>query len=140
MQLLRINRVYAFKQCELDSMIVIKFTIEDLVKKIIDFNSNSKIVRQYGRFHDPVFGLYTPMLLDILNFSTYQSLMNGETYFIDDLGDARIIELSHIIKAFLDNQSIDSTDVENYPVVFLARLKEIYRRQGEVLNLVNLTF
>ena len=65
--------------------------------------------------------------------------MNGELYFLDELNDSRVLEISHVIKGFLESQNIEVSDVQNWPPVFLARLQEIYKIRGELFNIENLS-
>ena len=83
---------------------------------------------------NPTFGLDAGVLKSIFEFSTFQSLKNGELYFIDELPDSKIIDIASKIKTFLENQEIDYSDVNVWPKVFLLRLKQIYVMRGQILD------
>ena len=137
MQLFRIQNVYSFKQCEMDSICVIKFKL-DVSNMIEKFNSDDALLRQFGRFYDPIYGLESGMLKNILGFSTFQSLLNGELHFLDELSDNVVIEVASTIKHFLDGQGIDSMDSSQWPKMFILRLQKIYMLKNKVLNLEEL--
>ena len=74
----------------------------------------------------------------ILEFSTFQSLLNGELHSIDELSDKVVIEVASTIKRFLENQGIDSMDSKNWPRIFPMRLEKIYSLKNQILNIEEL--
>ena len=128
MRLLRIKDNYEFDQCELDSMIIINLELKDNFKpaKLIkDWNDDTLMLRQYGRFYSSKYGLDITMLKKIMDFSTIQSLSNAEVYFVDSFDDQKALELMEKIKRHLLRQGSDPCLESNYPPVFLKRIKEI---------------
>ena len=116
MALVRVHDTYEFEQSELDSMVIINLVFKDdfkPTKLIKDWNNDSSMLRQYGRFYSPKFGLDINMLLNILEFSTIQSLLNAEVYFIDAFDDQTALEVMKKIKRHLIRQMTDPCDESN---------------------------
>ena len=99
------------------------------------FEDDPRMVRQFGRFYNPIYGLDANILKSILEFSTYQSLINGEFYFLDDLSDQHVIEVSKKVKHFFESQEIDFNDHSKWPAFLLMRLHFIYKNQSKTLVL-----
>ena len=83
------------------------------------------MLRLYGRFYEPKFGLDVSMLKDIVDFSTIQSLLNAELYFLDELDDSKVLSIVDKVKSHLTRQKLNPLDEVNYPRAFIKRVKMI---------------
>ena len=128
MSILRVKDPYEFEQCELDSMFIVNFQFKPETKPytmIKEWNSNDSMLRLFGRFYDPRFGLEISMLKDVVEFSTIQSLFNAELYFLDELDDSKVLSIVGKIKSHLARQRLNPLEEINYPKAFLKRIKLI---------------
>ena len=126
--------VYNFTQCELDSMTVIKFGFP-VYKLVKEFNNNESLLRLFGRFYEPLYGVDGAMIKDTITFSTFQTLVHREPYLLEDLNDTTIEELAPVLKQFLESQSVDFLNPSNWPPMFLSRLKAIYAGRSQSFDL-----
>ena len=129
MRSIRYHSPYTFSQVELHSMLI--FKIRDLpIETIKDrYQDSSEHLRLFGRYYDPFYGISIENLLNISNFSTYQSLKINELNFLDEVSDDDCIYLSDKIKRHISTQGMIN-DESIWPPAFLMRIKKIYELKG----------
>ena len=134
MTCLRLDKVYKLSQCELDSIVVVNldFPIKSIRK---GFEDDTSMVRLFGRFYDPNFGLSSDLLTWTVGFSTYQNLINAEFNFIDELEDDEIIELEVKVRGIPAVIEKDPADESSWPPLFLLCLKRIYANMNQDFEL-----
>ena len=128
MTVLRVKGVYEFEQSELNSMMIVSFDFEKTntpYSMVKEWNADESMLRLYGRFYQPLFGCEISMLKDIVEFSTIQSLLNAELYFLDELDDSKVLSIVDKIKSHLTRQNLDPLNEVNYPKAFIERVKII---------------
>lgn len=125
----RLHNVYKFDQAELDSMVIVKFNFK--LKNLREsMQGNENLLRLFGRFYNPLYGISTSLLHDMVTFSTFQSLKQAKLYFLDEIDDDTCVSIVDKLKRYMSDQSVDMSEETNWPICFLKRIKKNLQDQG----------